>query len=181
MKCLFPKGFLLVFALAFFPVFPVLAENVSVMVIESGAGAVAGAGNADFWENGMMEVLFDAGHIVSNARSMRIARFPDDEFPNEALRDFQEAAEGGAEYFVLALLEYGNSETDAYVQPESISLRIYKINPYAFLFEKKLVGKPSLAKTGAKKPEKIVARETDDLWNVKNAAEAVISYIGSAF
>lgn len=171
---------LFVSAFAFCPVF-VSAENVSVMVVETGAGAVAGAGNADFWENGMMEVFFDAGHIVSNARSMRVSRFPDDEFPVEALRDLQEAAEGGSDYFVLAILEYGDSEKEAYVQPESISVRIYKINPYAFLFEKKLAGKPSPAKTSVKKPEKIAARETDDLWNVKNAAQAVISYIGSAF
>jgi hypothetical protein len=104
------------------------------MVIEAGLGAVTVQGAAEFWEDNIMTAFYDEGHIVSNAHRKRIKKFPVEEIPVEALRDLQEASEGGAEYFILALICYDDSVVGV-ARPETISLRLYRISPYGLLFE----------------------------------------------
>lgn len=111
------------------------AENVSVMVIEAGAGATTAEANASSWEDNIMDVFFNEGHIVSNARARRIASFPPEEIPEEALRDLQEASEGGSEYFVIAFLGYGESGKDEKTKPNTVRLRLYRVNPYRYVRE----------------------------------------------
>jgi hypothetical protein len=105
-------------------------------VLETGAAAAAAKGPAGLWEEGIMEVFFNDGHIISNAKTRKITTFPKQEFPEEALRDFQEADEGGSEFFIVALLSYGDKVAGRNPVPESVTLRLYNVNPYQFLTEK---------------------------------------------
>jgi len=79
---------------------------VSCLVIET--GLPLGGSKSQYstmWENNLMDVLFETGHIVSNGRMIRLDRKPSESFPDEAERDFQEARENGMDYFLIAIIE----------------------------------------------------------------------------
>jgi hypothetical protein len=102
------------------------AYTVSFLVIETGlpeAGSVQEA--SGLWENSLLAAFFDAGHIVSNAPILRLPRPPGEGFPEAAREDFEEAIAGGAEFFVLALLDYRDTRDDAVLKPRQISLRAF--------------------------------------------------------
>jgi hypothetical protein len=71
------------------------------------------------WENNLMDVLFETGHIVSNGRILRLDRKPAESFPGEAEPDFQEARESGMDYFLVAIIEQGSGDT------QTVSLRLF--------------------------------------------------------
>jgi len=80
--------------------------NVSCIVIETGLPATGPKSQySAMWENSLMDVLFETGHIASNGRIMRLARKPEGGFPIEAERDFEEAKETGMDYFLVAIIE----------------------------------------------------------------------------
>jgi len=91
-------------------------------VIETGLPS-GGARNqySAMWENNLMDVLFETGHIVSNGRMIRIDRKPPESFPGEAEKDFQEARENGMDYFIIAIIEQ-NSGT------RTVCLRLFSVN-----------------------------------------------------
>ena len=66
----------------------------------------------------MMDVFFDTGHIVSNARMIRLDRKPAENFPGEAENDYQDARINGMDYFVIAIVE----------QNQNVSLRLFNTN-----------------------------------------------------
>jgi hypothetical protein len=112
-----------------------------------------------------MDVFFDEGHIVSNAPMMRLPEKPEGEFPREAVEDLQDAREGGADFFVLALLDYAGSPAAGNQRPpRTVSLRLFKINPYQFLFEQLFFGTVS-------------ASAKDDFLNAKKAVQSIIPRI----
>jgi hypothetical protein len=122
------------------PAFPSGAATVSIMVIETGGTRTKVSRTATIWEAGMMSVLFEAGHIVSNAPAVRIPNADERALPTEARREFEEAANGGADYFIMILLFYKDGfET---LDPEEVSLRLYKIRPYGILYSEKYANKP---------------------------------------
>lgn len=117
-----------------FLVLPLSASMVSFLVIETGLLPDADAEEySSLWEGGLMGSFFDAGHIVSNSPLLRLDKAPAAEFPQEAQSDFQEASEGGADYFVMALLEYSTQEGKA--KPREISVRIFTIAPQKMIYE----------------------------------------------
>lgn len=140
------------------------ASNVSVMIIESGKGAIGARDIAELWEDKIMNAFFSEGHIVSNARAKRIAHESGNEIPEEALRDLQSASEGGVEYFILALLNYKDALINSRANPEIISLRLYKVSPYSMLFEESVA-------QGAK-----VTHE-DAINNARHAVKIINSYM----
>ena len=88
-------------------VLPVSASMISFLVLETGLPPEANiVGYADVWEDGIMGAFFDEGHIVSNYPAMRAENYPEELIPLEARGDYEEAFRGGAEFFVLVLLEY---------------------------------------------------------------------------
>ena len=110
------------------------AATVSFLVIETGLSAEAEKkALSGLWESGLLDVFFEAGHIVSNAPVMRLDSNPAKELPDEAQAEFDGAVEGGADFFILALLNY---QADS-AKPEHISLRLFRINPYKKLFEQR--------------------------------------------
>jgi hypothetical protein len=107
------------------------------MVVETG-GSGAG-GMATLWESGIMNELFEAGHIVSNAPAAWVPHTDGGELPTEVRRELNEAANGGADYFVVILL--ANKDGAETPELEELALYIYKIRPRSLLYiEKYVVG-----------------------------------------
>ena len=109
---------------------PVLcAANVSVLVIEAGQSGENTANQYSIlWENGLMDALFDSGHIVSNSIKIQIGEKPDGDFPAEAEREFNNAQEGGMDYFLIAIIDYA---------APLVSLRLFDIKSTKMVFEQK--------------------------------------------
>jgi hypothetical protein len=132
------KKFLAAAILSVFFVSGIEAANVSFLVVESGLSLEAKSNqHSELWESGLLDVFFEAGHIVSNAPILRLEGKPAGEFPQEARDEMDEAIMGGAEYFIVALLDY-----DAAVQiPQNISLQLFRLNPYKKIIEQQHTGK----------------------------------------
>jgi hypothetical protein len=113
------------------------AATVSVLVIETGLPDEAGAGvYSGMWESGLLDVFFDAGHIVSNAPVKRLDQKPGGVFPEEARPEFAEAVEGGADFFILALLDYAAPAGGLIQKPRQVSLRLFQTRPQRLLYER---------------------------------------------
>ena len=145
-------------ALVFVGVFLVArveAANVSFLVIETGLPLEAEINHhSELWESGLLDVFFEAGHIVTNAPVLRLETKPSQEFPDEAEHDLEEAIEGGAEYFVIALLDYKDTQT-----PQTISLKLFGINPHRKIFEQEYAGRVFSSTKEEYDNLKIVVRE----------------------
>jgi hypothetical protein len=142
---------------------PLSAATITFLVLESGIREGNPAiGFSRQWETGLMDGFFDAGHIVSNTPIKRVAVKSAKEFPDEAQPDFDEAIAGGADFFVLAQLEYQSSLG---VQgPSAISVRLFRTKPYQFLFEQRYT--------------KIEGGSLDEsLFNAKKAAQLIIPHL----
>jgi len=94
------------------------AANVSFLVMETGLPRESATSQYSvMWENGLLEVFFESGHIVSNAPRMRLAGDVSREgFPPEAERDRQDAANGGMDYFLIAIVDHPS---------HNVSLRLF--------------------------------------------------------
>jgi hypothetical protein len=112
------------------------AATVSFLVVETGLPAdSARPESSSVWESGMMDSFFDAGHIVSNAPILRIENpesEPGAKIPQEARRELDEARLGGADFFVMVLLDYHN---DPQGKPAKILIRIFKVPSGQLLYE----------------------------------------------
>ncbi|MDR2258795.1 MAG: hypothetical protein LBE14_06565 [Treponema sp.] len=125
-------------------VLPLPAATVSFLVIETGLPSeMENNVYSSLWESGLFDVFFEAGHIVSNAPIKRLDKKPQKPFPDEVRKDLNEAADGGAEYFILALLDYPQAAANETPKPRNISLRIFKVSPYKLLYEQRYSDKAS--------------------------------------
>jgi hypothetical protein len=159
------KRFLGVLCLAGLFIMPVPASTVSFLVIETGLGEESPANESSIlWETALMDVFFDMGHIVSNAPVLRLPEKPAREFPEEARVDFNEALTGGAEFFIIALLDYQGTPDGEVPKPRSISLRLFRIKPYQFLFKQDYAGGVRLS-------------AEEEFAGAKNAARAITSHL----
>jgi hypothetical protein len=101
------KKWVLLLAMVFCALGTLSAAMVSFLVVETGlAEESARPQSSLLWENGLMDVFFDAGHIVSNAPIMRIPEKTTEKLPDPVRSELDEARNGGADYFILVLLEY---------------------------------------------------------------------------
>jgi hypothetical protein len=115
------------------------AATISFMVIETGIREeVPTADSSRLWEYALLDVFFETGHIVSNAPILRVAEKPQKSLPDEAMAPLNEALEGGAEFFIVAVLDYQNlSQSGTELpRPGNISLRLFKTAPYRFLYSR---------------------------------------------
>jgi len=115
--------------------FPVMASMVSFLVVETGLSE--GAPSTPYtglWEGGLMDAFFDAGFIVTNSPAARMEKKPVQDLSGLVEQDFREAVDGGADYFVLAFLEY---QTKGGVSnPVQIALKLYKTDSKKLIYEK---------------------------------------------
>jgi hypothetical protein len=146
---------------------PVSAYTVSFIVVETGLPEEQGVCEySTLWETGLLDVFFDAGHIVSNAPVLRLNKPSAKQFPDEAAGRLNEANAGGADYLVLALLDYQGSGTPRTTNPKpnQVSLRLFKTTPFRFIGEEKF--------TESRKPE-----PGEDFISAKQAAVKMLPYL----
>jgi hypothetical protein len=111
--------------------------TVSFMVIETGIREeIPTVDSSRLWENTLLDVFFNTGHIVSNAPILRVAEKPQKNLPDEARFSLNEALEGGAEFFVVVALDYQNppQAVTEELQPWKVSALLFKTTPYRFLY-----------------------------------------------
>ncbi|MDR1410775.1 MAG: hypothetical protein LBI91_01060 [Spirochaetaceae bacterium] len=154
--------------ISFAALVPASAYTVSFVVAEIGIPEGQGVSEySNFWESGLLDVFFDAGHIVSNGHVLRLGAPPAKQFPDEAAETLSEANAGGADYFILALLDYrvsGAPDTSPIPKPKQVSLRLFKTNPFRFIREEKFAG--------FQEP-----RAGEDFISAKRAAMKILPYL----
>jgi hypothetical protein len=110
--------------------------TVSVLVVETGLPAGAEhSPSASIWESGIMDAFFDAGHIVFNAPVLQVPDMPNSELPPEARRDFDEARQGGADFFVMVLLSYPE---DSLEHPKEVFIRLFSVSSGKMIYQTSL-------------------------------------------
>jgi hypothetical protein len=135
------KRLLIVLCAGFLPLLPLSGATVSFLVLETGLEETQGASHySSLYESGLLDVFFEAGHIVSNAPIRRLSGIPKQAFPEEAKHDLEEALEGGMEYFILAQLDYAVPAGEKIEKPHNIFLRIFSVNPYRLVYEQRYSG-----------------------------------------
>jgi len=104
--------------------------TVSCLVIETGLPQ-GGSKSAysTLWENTLMDVLFETGHIVSNGRMIRLDIKPAESFPEAAEKDFQEARQNRMDYFLIAIIEQNSGGG------QTVSLRLFSTNSQKLIKE----------------------------------------------
>ena len=114
-------------------VFPASASMVSFLVVETGLSEETITQYGSLWEGGLMDVFFDAGHIVTNSPIARMEKRPAEDLSGYIEVDFYEATRSGADYFVLGFLEFQNK--DARI-PNAMVIKIYDTNTEKLVFER---------------------------------------------
>jgi len=114
-------------------VFPASASMVSFLVVETGLNEETRTQYGSLWEGGLMDVFFDAGHIVTNYPIARMDKKPEEDLSGSIEVDFYEATQGGADYFVLGFLEFQSKDASV---PSAMIIKIYNTNTEKMIFEK---------------------------------------------
>jgi len=127
LKKFFVAGLLAYLLLA---VFPAGAASVSFLVMETGLPMESPINQySTLWENCLLEVFFESGHIVSNAPRLRLAEKPSDGFPDEAEKDVTGARDGGMDYFLIAVMDYQGR------QKANVVLRLFTVKTQTLIGE----------------------------------------------
>ena len=114
------------------------AATVSVVVVEAGLPSEKGCTpSAAIWESGMMDVFYDAGHIVFNSPCFQITGVSGS-LPEEVNNDFNEARTGGADFFVLVILNHSNDKPENY---KEVIIRVFRVSTGALLHETSVNGR----------------------------------------
>ncbi|MCL2094302.1 MAG: hypothetical protein FWH12_08955 [Treponema sp.] len=111
---------------------PLSASMVSFFLVETGIpDSSPNTQYTRIWEDGLMDAFFEAGHIVTNSPASRFDTEPSSEICEVVEFEFNEAVEGGAEYFIVGYLRY---ETNGPRQiPQEITLQVYSTQNSALL------------------------------------------------
>ena len=113
--------------------FPASADVVSFMVVETGLRERTETTQiASVWEGALMDVFFEAGHIVTNSPITQMDSRPVN-FNDSLRNDFEEAVNGGAEYFILGFLEFGHN--GGRTAPVGIQVKIYETGSGDLIYE----------------------------------------------
>jgi hypothetical protein len=109
-----------------FAIFPINAAMVSFLVIETGLPAGSPVSQyTTIWENSLLEVFFESGHIITNSPILRLAEMPTEDLPYEAERDFESAKDGGMHFFLIAIVDHNS--------PNNVSLRLFSVGTHQLL------------------------------------------------
>ncbi|GHV78566.1 hypothetical protein AGMMS49944_03570 [Spirochaetia bacterium] len=141
--------------------------TVSFVVLETGLRQeMPTIASSRLWEDALLGVFFDNGHIVSNTPIQRVSEKPPKNLPDEARISLDDALEGGANFFVLAVLDYQNPlrTGGALPKPYNVSLRLFKTAPYRFLYSMEY------------SPEKLTT-DKDELAAAMGAARAIARHL----
>ncbi|MDR2758082.1 MAG: hypothetical protein LBB78_01740 [Spirochaetaceae bacterium] len=146
----------------------IFAANISFLVIETGIREGSPVNeSSNLWETTLLDVFFDAGHIVSNAPIMSLPNPQGKELPDEARENLEDALRGGADFFIVALLDYQGAAAinSPKLKPQEVSLRLFSTNPYKIVYEQSysaLMQSPG----------------NDELANAKRIVRMIIPHLG---
>jgi hypothetical protein len=132
------KKFIIALFMCVFLALSAEATMVSLFVIETGLPQ-EGAKNQHSlkWENAFFEVFFDSGYILCNAPMLRFESKPSRDLSYYAQEEMDEARQGGAEFFIIAQLDYASGAP----QPGEISIFMYNLSSSNKIHERKITGK----------------------------------------
>jgi hypothetical protein len=130
------KKIAFVFCLGVFFALNASAYMVSFFIIETGL-PLEGAKTqySKLWENTFFDVFFDAGYIVCNSPMMRIESKPKMSLEKFVQNEVDEARDGGADYFLVAQLDYSGGSTT----PREVSLVLFTVTPFKLIKEQKVM------------------------------------------
>jgi hypothetical protein len=99
---------------------------------------------------------------------MRLPNLQEKEIPDEVRGNLEDAVQGGADFFVLALLDYQGAAADnsPKIRPQGVSLRLFSTNPYKFLYEQSY---SALTQSPG----------NDELADAKRIVRMIIPYLGN--
>ena len=113
------------------------ASMVSFFVLETGvADNLVNNEHSMNWESAFMDVFFDAGHIVSNASSLRMRTRPED-IENTASFEIEDARRGGVDFLFIIQIDY-NADSPT---PENIIIYLYKMIPFTKITERAMTAR----------------------------------------
>ena len=124
---------------------PLPSATLNFMVVETGPPRESPSGDGPLspavfessalWEDCLLDLFFEAGHIVSNSPILRLAGLsaadfpgsnkPVGNFPQGILPEMEAAALGGADYLILVLLVYPPGAAGPKAKPEEVNLMVY--------------------------------------------------------
>jgi hypothetical protein len=140
--------------------------TISCVVIETGVREeIPTLDSSRLWEYALLDVFFDTGHIVSNAPILRAAEKPRQNLPDEARGPLNEALEGGAEFFIVAVLDYQSQGGTERPQPRSVSLRLFQTAPHRLVYSQEHTARD------------IRSAERDELNNARNVVRALAIHL----
>jgi len=113
--------------------FTAWASMVSFYVIETGVAEETDTiQHSVNWENALLDIFFDAGHIVCNAPILRLDKKPSEDISK--MVDMKDARDSGVDFILIAQIDYElNSKS-----PKEISFFIYNLITNERLLEKKI-------------------------------------------
>jgi hypothetical protein len=141
------------------------AANVSMILVEAGPGASLWQKGME-WESGMMDALFNEGHIVSNAPPIQTAEETDMISP-PVYQAMEDAIVGSFDYFIVVTVGVPQkSEPDKLGR---ITMQLFNIG----LTPSKLIYSDTYTWKGGSVPRPVY-------YNAKLAAERLFPYIRSS-
>lgn len=143
--------------------FPASASTVSFLLVETGIseGGVNGQ-HSRLWESGLMSVFFDSGFIVTSSPITQMQTRPAMDLSGEIGETFNEAINGGADYFIVGIIEY--NVYGGRVAAQRVSVQIYDSNSRQLIYEQSFP-----AGTGR--------NENEEFALAKSAGRLIISHI----
>jgi len=149
--------------LVFFAVFSAEASMISFLVVETGLPQDGRTSqHSILWENTLLDVFFNAGHIVCNAPIQRLEAKPSADFLQSSVLEMEtEAIDGGIDYIILVQLDYPSDLQT----PSEISILLYKVRGRVKILEKRITGR-TYRSTGDETDDlKIIIRELVPYFN----------------
>ena len=142
---------------------PASALMVSFQLVETGIDERAAIGqHSRLWESGLMAAFFDAGYIVTSSPITWMERVPAPGLAGEIQASFNQAVQGGAQYFILGFIEYNSHR--GMIVPVEITVRVYDVNS-RLVSEQHFPAGPGRS-------------TTEELQRAQNAGQVVISHMG---
>jgi hypothetical protein len=109
------------------------AATLSFLIMETGVDTGPIHEYSQVWENALMDLSFDLGHIISNAPILQVKSAPAQGLPAEAVPYRDAVSNGNFEFFVLVVLQYENEGSAQKLR--SVVLKLYRVKPFVLLSE----------------------------------------------
>ena len=144
-------------------IFPVSASLVSFLIVETGLNEdIPSTQYGMLWEGGLMAGFFDSGRIVTNGPMTRMEEKPAKDLSGAIRFDFDDAVRGGADYFILCVLDHRLQGRRAI--PVDITIRAYRTDTRELIFEQSFpVGRGR--------------NQNEEFQNAQSAGREIVSHI----